>query len=79
LRHDTPLGSTNTCDVVPTSGDLGIAGARIIDPGSAATSVLVERPNRRDVHGMPPLGSNVIDAAGVQLLTDWVNSIAGCP
>jgi len=79
LRHDTPLGSTNTCDVVPTSGDLGIAGARIIDPGSAATSVLVERPNRRDVHGMPPLGSNVIDAAGVQLLTDWVNSLAGCP
>ena len=79
LRHATSLASTNTCDVAPTSGDLGIAGARIVDPGSAATSVLVERTARRDSHGMPPLGSNIVDSGGVQLLADWVNSLASCP
>ena len=57
LRHAIPLQNTNTCGVTPTSGDLGIPGARLIDPGSPATSLLIERTARRDSHGMPPLGS----------------------
>jgi len=40
--------------------------------------VLVARMNRRDVNAMPPIGSNVIDASGVALLTAWVNSLTGC-
>jgi len=28
--------------------------------------------------GMPPIGSTVVDAAGVALLTDWVNGLTGC-
>ena len=79
LRHATPLAGTNTCDVMPTSGMLGIPNARIIVPGNAATSLLVERANRRDIHGMPPLGSTIIDGAGLQLLTDWINALPGCP
>jgi hypothetical protein len=27
---------------------------------------------------MPPLATNVIDTAGVALLTAWVNSLASC-
>jgi hypothetical protein len=34
--------------------------------------------NRRDVNGMPPVGSTQVDAAGVTLLTNWVNSLANC-
>jgi len=79
LRYATPLAQTNTCGVEPLQGDLGIANARIIAPGDAVRSLLVVRTNRRDVHGMPPLGSNLVDTAGVQLLTEWVNSLAGCP
>ena len=79
LRYGTLLADTNTCNVVPLSGDLGVAGARIIAPGSADQSVLIERANRRDSYGMPPLGSTVVDAAGMQLLTDWVNSLGACP
>ena len=70
LHFETALQDTNTCDALPASGDLGIPNARIISPGNAASSLLVERVNRRDIHGMPPLGSNIVDAAGVQLLTD---------
>ena len=36
------------------------------------------RMNRRDAQGMPPIGSNLVDAAGVSLLTAWVNSLSGC-
>lgn len=79
LRHDTGLQATNTCDVVPASGDLGIAGARLIAPGDPASSLLVVRASRRDAHGMPPLGSNIVDAAGVQLLSEWITGLNVCP
>jgi hypothetical protein len=32
----------------------------------------------RDVNAMPPLGSTVVDAAGVTLVTDWINALANC-
>ncbi len=79
LRHDTLLTDTQTCDVVPNFGMLGIPDARIIAPGDASRSVLVSRINRRDVHGMPPLGSSVVDAAGVALLSSWIDQLASCP
>ncbi|MDH5620693.1 MAG: PQQ-dependent sugar dehydrogenase [Gammaproteobacteria bacterium] len=80
LRYSTSLQATGACDVIPQAGDLGLANARIIAPGAAASSVLVERVNRRDTVsiGMPPLASTVVDTAGVALLTNWVNSLAGC-
>jgi hypothetical protein len=45
-------------------------------PGIVA--VLIARANRRDAQAMPPLASTVVDAAGVDLLTRWVNSLSGC-
>jgi len=27
---------------------------------------------------MPPLSSTVVDLAGVSLVTNWINSLAGC-
>jgi hypothetical protein len=78
LRATTALAAMNTCDAAPQAGDLGITNARLIAPGDAARSVLVARMNRRDVNGMPPIGSNVIDGSGVTLLTAWVNSLGSC-
>ncbi|NIV17376.1 MAG: hypothetical protein GWN47_02970 [Woeseiaceae bacterium] len=78
LRYTTPLAATNTCDVVPDAGGLGLILPRIIAPGDASRSVLVARTDRRDVDGMPPLGSAQVDVAGVALLTDWVNSLGNC-
>lgn len=77
LRYDTTLANMGVCNVVPNR-TLGIAGARIVAPGSAATSVLVARMNRRDADAMPPISSTVVDAAGVALLTQWINGLAGC-
>jgi uncharacterized repeat protein (TIGR03806 family) len=79
LRFTTALNATNTCNAVPTAGDLGLgANARLIAPGSAANSIIVNRANRRDGNAMPPLGSNRVDTDGVALLTQWVNSLTGC-
>jgi uncharacterized repeat protein (TIGR03806 family) len=78
LRYTTSLADTEACDVVPDAGDLGLMMARIIAPGNASRSVLVERTNRRDVNGMPPLGSTIVDSDGVSLLSDWINGLANC-
>jgi uncharacterized repeat protein (TIGR03806 family) len=79
LRYTTTFAATNSCNVSPQSGDLGVGpNARVIAPGSAANSILINRVNRRDANAMPPLGSNQVDAAGVQLLTQWVNGLTGC-
>lgn len=78
LRFTTVLANTAACDVPPTAGDLGINMARIIAPGSAASSVLVARMDRRDADAMPPLASNLIDGAGVTLISDWINGLGNC-
>jgi uncharacterized repeat protein (TIGR03806 family) len=79
LRYSTLLANTGACDAPPQSGDLGIgAAARIIAPGSAANSVLLARMNRRDSSQMPPLATNMIDTAGVQLISDWIASLTTC-
>lgn len=79
LRYTTTLAQTNACDAAPQSGDLGLgANARLIAPGSATNSIVVNRANRRDANAMPPVASNQIDTAAVALLTQWVNGLAGC-
>jgi uncharacterized repeat protein (TIGR03806 family) len=78
VRYTTALSAMNACDITPTLGDLGITNPRIIAPGSAARSVMVARVNRVGTDAMPPLGRHIIDTAGVQLLTDWVNGLTTC-
>jgi uncharacterized repeat protein (TIGR03806 family) len=78
LRFATTLAGTNACNSTPQAGDLGINDARIIAAGDASRSVLAARIGRRDTQGMPPLASSVVDAAGVSLVTAWINSLTGC-
>jgi hypothetical protein len=79
LRYTTTLAATNTCNVIPRLGDLGIgSAARLIAPGNATNSIIVSRMNRRDVHAMPPVGSARIDETGVALVSDWIGSLTGC-
>ncbi|MEN7342023.1 MAG: PQQ-dependent sugar dehydrogenase [Pseudomonadota bacterium] len=78
LRYDIALPATNTCDVEPVIGDLGIADARLIAPGDASRSLVVERMSRRDVHGMPPVGSARVDTVGITLVSAWIDGLANC-
>ena len=78
LRYTTLLANSNACDALPLEGDLGISNARLIAPGDASRSVLVERASRRDSLGMPPLASNQVDVSGVGLVSTWINALVGC-
>ena len=78
LRNDTALQDMEACDIGPSAGSLGISGARIVAPGDAAHSILTARAGRRDANGMPPLATNIVDSAGVALLTIWINGLGSC-
>ena len=79
LRYTTALADTHACDVVPGLGDLGIANARLIAPGAPNRSVLPARMNVRGAgEAMPPVGSSLVDAGGVTLIRDWIDSLANC-
>ena len=57
----------------------GSSSARLIAPGDAARSVLVvARAGRRDAAGMPPVGSALVDDAGVDLLGEWIGGLSSC-
>jgi uncharacterized repeat protein (TIGR03806 family) len=78
LRYVTALANTGTCDLPPQAGEIGIANARLIAPGSPGLSVLPARVGRRDANGMPPVASSVIDTQGLGLLNSWISSLSGC-
>ena len=49
---------------------------RVLVPGDPDLSMLLLRlQGSGGMPRMPPLGSNVVDAEGVQLVTDWINSL----
>jgi len=78
FRANSGLSSTQACEALPQQGDLGIASARIIAPGDPARSVLLERIRSTGTPRMPPVGSNVVDEAGSQLISDWIQQLTGC-
>lgn len=78
FRFSTPLSEMNVCDRDPTVSDLGIQNAKLLKPGNPDASILFQRLNRRDEHGMPPIGSRQVDAKGATLISDWIHSINSC-
>lgn len=75
LRYNIAESEMNVIDRPPTRGDLGITNARLIAPGNKEQSILWQRMNRRDGDQMPPLGSHVVDASGVNLVGEWIDSL----
>lgn len=75
LRLETPLAGTGTVDELPQAGDLGLVDARIIAPGDAARSVLLERMRRLGGERMPPVSSHRVDEASVELMAAWIDSL----
>ncbi|MBN8280369.1 MAG: PQQ-dependent sugar dehydrogenase, partial [Gammaproteobacteria bacterium] len=80
LRWQLPLdtGTMQVCNAPPQAGDLGIANARLLAPGSPARSILLQRMLTRDAHGMPPLASSLPDTAGANLVSSWISGMSAC-
>jgi uncharacterized repeat protein (TIGR03806 family) len=79
LRFSTSRADMNVCNIDPSFGDLGIAGAKLLTPGRPDLSVLTKRPARTDpLVRMPPLGTSVVDTFAVQTLEAWAQSPDVC-
>lgn len=57
--------------------NLGDPLNRVLAPGDAAHSILLQKMSTRGAGQMPPLASSVADPAGVALLSEWVNALPG--
>jgi len=74
-RLTTPLASQGIING-PLLEHYGIDGEAVAVPGSPAQSILFHRANQTDNLSMPPLSKGVIDEAGMQLLEQWIISLA---
>ncbi len=74
-RMVTPPWFQNLINVTP-GNSLGVSGARLVKPGSIDLSMVHRRAGSLAPGvAMPPLAKNVVDTAGMQLLTAWINSL----
>lgn len=75
-RFSTPLSQQGIVNVVPVS-DFGIAGAKIIAPGSVAQSLMHIRMEAENQDKMPPLGRSILDQDAMTVLRQWIARLAG--
>jgi uncharacterized repeat protein (TIGR03806 family) len=72
---DLSLAETNSINVDPQHGDLGIKGAKVIAPGDPHRSLVYARMIRLGHERMPRVASNVVDQAGAALIAEWIKSL----
>jgi glucose/arabinose dehydrogenase len=77
-RATTPTDLAGLIDG-PVVTDGGVAGGRILVAGDRGRSVLLDRMTRMDGRRMPPVGSREVDAAGVALVSAWIDSLVARP
>lgn len=74
-RLTTPPWFQNLINATP-GNDLGIAGAKLVKPADLNLSVVHRRAGSTAAGvAMPPVAKNLVDAAGLQLLSDWIESL----
>lgn len=75
MRYTTPLDQQSLV-YGALLDHLGITSARAIFPRDTARSMVHIRLGQSGTDlAMPPLAKNKVDAAGVQLIADWINSL----
>ncbi len=71
-RYTTSLPTQNLLRGKLMAGDLGIADAQVIVPGSPEKSVLYQRTARHDAYRMPPVAVNQISSPVLPLMRQWI-------
>ena len=75
LEFGTPLDKMRLLDAKPLHHTFDLPDARLVAPGHPERSVLLRRVGTRGPNQMPPLSSNRPDAAGVEMLREWIASL----
>jgi uncharacterized repeat protein (TIGR03806 family) len=79
LRYDTAFADTGLCNVVPAKGTQGVDNATNLTPGHPELSTTWLRMETLAKGRMPPLASAVADQAALDLVSDWITGLQGCP
>jgi hypothetical protein len=79
LRMSTALEDTQTCNLAPLQGDLGLTNPVLIAPGDPDNSILLLRMEDLGDHRMPPLGTAAVDTDAVAVIREWISSLTECP
>jgi len=74
-RLSTPLAQAGLINGPVAAGDLGIAGAGIIVPGSPEKSILYQRLKRTDFFRMPPVKFHNDLPPILPVLAEWIRSL----
>lgn len=78
LRFTANLKQMGVCNRIPSFGDMGIAGGRLVVPGAAEKSVLLARISKRGAQQMPPLASAVVDEDAKAWVEGWIKGLTDC-
>ena len=76
LNIEMPADQMRALGEKPLRGDFGMADASVITPGDPWKSVLLHRIATTSSGHMPAIGPADVDAAGLDLLIHWVQSLA---
>ncbi|MBI5801949.1 MAG: PQQ-dependent sugar dehydrogenase [Verrucomicrobia bacterium] len=74
-RFTTPLAEQKLLHGELVAGDLGIAGAQVIVPGSLEKSALYQRLKRNDFFRMPPVSVNDEAQPALPVLAEWIRQL----
>jgi uncharacterized repeat protein (TIGR03806 family) len=79
LRYATSFADAKLCNVSPSGGDFGVAGAKLVVPGTPGQSLVSLRMHFLGTGRMPPLASAVVDTEGTSVVDGWITSLSACP
>jgi len=77
FRRTASLADVGLC-ADPKHGDLGVEGARVIEPGESSKSLMFLRMNRRDANQMPPIATLKVDEVAAARVAEWIDGMSGC-
>jgi uncharacterized repeat protein (TIGR03806 family) len=79
LRWYRPFADTDSCNVDPDRGNLGVSGAKLIAPGASGKSIIPLRMRDTGQYRMPALGTTIVHDEAVDVIEAWVDSLQSCP
>ena len=78
LKRDMPFDKLNT-NKTTGIGTFGMRNAKLIVPGDPHRSVVTYRMSKLGYARMPYVGSQMVDAEGVALVSQWIRSLSDNP
>ncbi|MCA9062000.1 MAG: PQQ-dependent sugar dehydrogenase [Planctomycetaceae bacterium] len=76
LRHEISLNDTHLVDAAPVQGTFGLHQGALLKAGRPDHSVLFYRMACSGRGRMPHIGSSVVDAKALGLVSEWIRSLA---